>query len=109
MSIVANLNTKVVIQGGVAGLNAARRMAEFSYLIQQPLNVEAFVYPPDAGKTYDLPFGSTIVPVPVYRSVKEAAAKHPVNTSLIYVGANPGLLALRFSSLASLSGSERTG
>ena len=79
MSIVANLNTKVVIQGGVAGLNAARRMAEFSYLIQQPLNVEAFVYPPDAGKTYDLPFGSTIVPVPVYRSVKEAAAKHPVN------------------------------
>ena len=88
MSIVANLKTRVVIQGGVAGLNAARRMAEFSYLIQQPLNVEAFVYPPDAGKTYDVPFGSTIVLIPVYRSMRDAAANHSVNTSLIYVGAN---------------------
>ena len=88
MSIMATLKTKVVIQGGVAGLNAAKRMAEFSYLIQKPLNVEAFVYPPDAGKTYDVPFGNTIVAVPVYRSVKDAAAKHDINTSLIYVGAN---------------------
>ena len=88
MSIVATLTTKVVIQGGAAGLNAARRMAEFSYLIQKPLNVEAFVYPPDAGKTYDVPFGNTMVLVPVYRSIREAAAKHPINTSLVYVGAN---------------------
>ena len=46
------------------------------------------MFPPDAGTTYDVPFGSTIMPVPVYRLVKEAAAKHEINTSLIYVGAN---------------------
>ena len=50
MSILANKDTRVVIQGGAAGVNAARRMAEFCYLIKRPLNVEAFVYPPDAGK-----------------------------------------------------------
>ena len=49
MSIVVNKDTRVVIQGGAAGLNAACRMAEFCYLIKRPLNVEAFVYPPDAG------------------------------------------------------------
>jgi ATP-citrate lyase alpha-subunit len=48
----------VVIQGGAAGVNAARRMAEFCYLIKRPLNVEAFVYPPDAGKTNEIPYGS---------------------------------------------------
>ena len=51
MSILANKDTYVVIQGGVAGVNAARRMAEFCYLIKRSLNVLAFVYPPDAGKT----------------------------------------------------------
>ena len=45
MSILANKDTRVVIQGGQAGVNAARRMAEFCYLIKRPLNVEAFVYP----------------------------------------------------------------
>ena len=49
MSILANKDTYVVIQGGVAGVNAARRMAEFCYLIKRSLNVLAFVYPPDAG------------------------------------------------------------
>ena len=34
MSILANKDTYVVIQGGVAGVNAARRMAEFCYLIK---------------------------------------------------------------------------
>ena len=29
MSILANKDTRVVIQGGAAGVNAARRMAEF--------------------------------------------------------------------------------
>lgn len=36
MSILANKDTRVVIQGGAAGVNAARRMAEFCYLIKRP-------------------------------------------------------------------------
>ena len=34
MSILATKDTHVLIQGGVAGVNAARRMAEFRYMIQ---------------------------------------------------------------------------
>jgi len=49
MSILVNKDTHVVIQGGVAGQNAARRMAEFCYLNKKSLYVDAFVYPPDAG------------------------------------------------------------
>jgi ATP-citrate lyase alpha-subunit len=44
MSILANKDTYVVIQGGVAGVNAARRMAEFCYMIKRSLNVLGFVY-----------------------------------------------------------------
>ena len=54
MSILATKDTHVVIQGGLAGVNAARRMAEFRYMNKQPLNVSAFVYPPDAGKTNEI-------------------------------------------------------
>ena len=43
MSILANKDPRVVIQGGAAGVNAARRMAEFCYLIKKPLHGEAFV------------------------------------------------------------------
>ena len=68
MSILANKDTRVVIQGGQAGVNAARRMAEFCYLIKRPLNVEAFVYPPDAGKTNEIPYGSGLIAIPVYKT-----------------------------------------
>lgn len=89
MSILANTNTRVVIQGGVAGVNAARRMAEFCYMIKRPLNVEAFVYPPDAGKVNEVPYGNGLVMIPVYKSVADATAQHPqINTSLVYVGAD---------------------
>ena len=89
MSIVANKDTQVVIQGGAAGLNAARRMAEFCYMIKRPLNVDAFVYPPDSGKTNEVPYGSGLVTVPVYKNVTEATAHHPqINTSLVYIGAD---------------------
>ena len=89
MSIVANKDTQVVIQGGAAGLNAARRMAEFCYMIKRPLNVDAFVYPPDGGKTNEVPYGSGLVTIPVYKSVAEATANHPqINTSLVYIGAD---------------------
>ncbi len=89
MSIVANNDTRVVIQGGAAGVNAARRMAEFSYMCKRPLNVEAFVYPPDAGKTNEIPFGSGLLAIPVYKSVAEATKAHPqINTSLVYIGAD---------------------
>src|SRR2546430_6893630 len=89
MSILANKDTRVVIQGGAAGLNAARRMAEFCYMIKRPLNVEAFVYPPDTGKTNEVPYGSGLLTIPVYRSVADATAHHPqINTSLVYIGAD---------------------
>ncbi len=94
MSILANKDTRVVIQGGAAGLNAARRMAEFCYMIKRPLNVDAFVYPPDAGKTNEVPYGSGLLTIPVYKSVAEATANHPqINTSLVYIGADRALAA----------------
>lgn len=87
MSIVADRNTRVLIQGGPAGVNAARRMAEFCHLVQAPFNVLAFVFPPDAGKTAEVPFGGTLVQIPIYKTVAEATKNHPeINTSLIYVG-----------------------
>ncbi|PIO46986.1 MAG: hypothetical protein CMR00_12815 [[Chlorobium] sp. 445] len=54
MSIIATEQTKVVIVGARAGQNAAKRMAEFCYMMGLPLNVLAFVYPPDAGKTVEV-------------------------------------------------------
>ncbi len=92
MSILANKDTYVVIQGGIAGVNAARRMAEFCYLIKRSLNVLAFVYPPDAGKTHEIPYGSGLVAVPIYKTVADATKNHPqINTSLVYIGADRAL------------------
>ncbi len=89
MSILATKDTHVVIQGGVAGVNAARRMAEFRYMNKQPLNVSAFVYPPDAGKTNEIVCGTELVAIPIYKTVADATANHPeINTSLVYIGAN---------------------
>jgi ATP-citrate lyase alpha-subunit len=79
----------VVIQGGAAGQNAARRMAEFCFLNKKSLYVDAFVYPPDAGKTNEIPYGSGLITVPVYKTVAEATKHHPqINTSLVYIGAD---------------------
>src|SRR4030065_2067080 len=92
MSIIADENTRVVIQGGPAGVNAARRMAEFSYLIKQPVCVKAFVFPPDAGKTAEIPYGSETVTIPVFASVAEATKTFPEkNTSLVYIAPNRAL------------------
>lgn len=92
MSVVANENTRVVIQGGPAGVNAARRMAEFSYLIRKPFNVRAFVFPPDAGKTAEIPFGSQTLTVPIFSTVAEATKAFPdINTSLVYIAPNRAL------------------
>lgn len=89
MSILATKDTHVVIQGGVAGVNAARRMAEFRYMIKQPLNVSAFVYPPDAGNTNEIVYGNTLETIPIYKTIAEATAAHPeINTSLVYIGAD---------------------
>ncbi len=89
MSILATKDTHVVIQGGLAGVNAARRMGEFRYMIKQPLNVSAFVYPPDAGKTNEVVCGNQPVMIPIYKTIAEATANHPeINTSLVYVGAD---------------------
>ena len=89
MSILATKETHVVIQGGVAGVNAARRMGEFRHMIQQPINVSAFVYPPDAGKTNEIVCGNRLLTIPVYKTIAEATANHPeINTSLVYIGAD---------------------
>lgn len=89
MSIVANQETRVLIQGGPAGVNAARRMAEFCHLIQKPFYVEAFVFPPDAGKSAEVPFGNKVLSIPIYKSVADAVQRHPsVNTSLVYIAAD---------------------
>jgi len=104
MSIVADRDTRVVIQGGPAGVNAARRMAEFCHLAKAPLTVQAFVFPPDAGKINEVPFGSEIVLIPVYKTVAEAVADHPeINTSLVYVGPDRafGAAARRSTSIRS--------
>ncbi len=96
MSIIANRDTRVVIQGGPAGINAARRMAEFCHLIKVPVNVQAFVFPPDAGKTAEIPFGAEWVSVPIYKTVAEATQNHPaINASLIYVGPDRALGAAK--------------
>jgi ATP-citrate lyase alpha-subunit len=64
-------------------------MAEFRYMIKQPLNVSAFVYPPDAGKTNEIVCGTELVAIPIYKTVADATANHPeINTSLVYIGAN---------------------
>ncbi len=92
MSIIADENTRVVIQGGPAGVNAARRMAEFSYLIKQPVCVKAFVFPPDAGKTAEIPYGNETLTVPIFASVTEATKTFPeINTSLVYIAPNRAL------------------
>src|SRR3989442_11460528 len=89
MSILATKDSRVVFQGGAAGLNAARRMAEFCYMIRRPLNVDAFVYPPDSGKTNEVPYGSGLLTIPVFKTGAEATATHPqINTSLVYIGAD---------------------
>ncbi len=89
MSILANKETRVLISGGPAGVNAAKRMAEFCHLSRLPYNVSAFVFPPDAGKTIEVPFGSELVSVPVFKSVADATKEFPeINASLIYIGPN---------------------
>ena len=77
MSILTNKDDYVLIQGGPAGVNAAKRMAEFRFLIDAPFNVPAFVFPPDAGKDVQISYGSQYISVPVYNSVAEAVEKHP--------------------------------
>jgi len=89
MSILVTKDTHVVIQGGLAGVNAARRMAEFRYMIRQPLNVLAFVYPPDAGKSNEMTYGAEVLTIPIYKTIAEATSHHSeINTSLIYIGAD---------------------
>ncbi|MFW2331420.1 MAG: citrate/2-methylcitrate synthase [Nitrospinota bacterium] len=88
MSIIVDEKSKVVILGGVPGINAAKRMAEFSYLCRLDFNVTSFVYPPDAGKTVEIPFGNQFISVPIYSTVDEATSNHPeTDIALIYIGA----------------------
>jgi len=89
MSIVANENTRVVIMGGPAAVSAAKRMAEFSYLCRQEFQVTAFVFPPDAGKTAEVPFGSQFLAIPIYKTLEEVTTAHPeTNTCLVYIAPN---------------------
>ncbi|NTU68208.1 MAG: ATP citrate lyase [Chlorobiaceae bacterium] len=96
MSILANKDTRAVIIGGVAGVNAAKRMAQFDFLINRPLTVQAFVYPPEAGQQKEIFRGGELNNITVYGSLAPALQEHPqINTALIYIGASRGYQAAR--------------
>lgn len=96
MSILANKDTRAVIIGGVAGVNAAKRMAQFDFLINRPLTVQAFVYPPEAGQQKEIFRGGELKNVTVYSSLTPALQEHPeINTALIYIGAARGFQAAK--------------
>ena len=62
-------------------------MPSTCHLTRQPFQVLALVFPPDAGKTAEVPYGSELVSIPIFKTVAEATAAFPaINTSLIYVG-----------------------
>ena len=89
MSILANRDTRAVIIGGVAGVNAARRMAQFDFLVNRPLTVRAFVYPPEEGQQKEIYRGGELNNVTVYSSLGKALEENPdINTVLIYIGAS---------------------
>ncbi|NTW52892.1 MAG: ATP citrate lyase [Chlorobiaceae bacterium] len=96
MSILANKDTRAVIIGGVAGVNAAKRMAQFDFLINRPLTVQAFVYPPEAGQQKEIFRGGELKNVTVYSSLAPSLQEHPeINTALIYIGASRGYQAAK--------------
>ncbi len=96
MSILANKDTRAVIIGGVAGVNAAKRMAQFDFLINRPLTIQAFVYPPEAGQQKEIFRGGELKNVTVYSSLSPALQEHPeINTALIYIGAARGFQAAK--------------
>ncbi|NTU58710.1 MAG: ATP citrate lyase [Chlorobiaceae bacterium] len=96
MSILANKDTRAVIIGGVAGVNAAKRMAQFDFLINRPLTVQAFVYPPEAGQQKEIFRGGELKNVTVYSTLTPAIQEHPeINTALIYIGASRGYQAAK--------------
>ncbi|HWQ26283.1 MAG TPA: citrate/2-methylcitrate synthase [Chlorobaculum sp.] len=96
MSILANKDTRAVIIGGVAGVNAAKRMAQFDFLINRPLTVQAFVYPPEAGQQKEIFRGGELKNVTVYSSLAPALQESPgINTALIYIGASRGYQAAK--------------
>jgi len=85
MSIFVDKSTSVVIIGGPAAISAAKRMGEFCHLVGRELYVKAFVFPPDAGKSADIPVGNKIVSVPILKSLKEATDTTDANTVLVFV------------------------
>ena len=96
MSIVINKETRAVIVGGAAGLNAARKMAEFDFLVKRPLTIQAFVYPPEEGQQKEIFLGGELKNVKVYSTLEEALAENPqINTALIYLGASRATQATR--------------
>jgi len=96
VSILANKDTRAVIIGGVAGVNAAKRMAQFDFLINRPLTVQAFVYPPEAGQQKEIFRGGELNNITVYSNLGPALQEHPqINTALIYIGASRGYQAAK--------------
>ncbi len=89
MSIVINKETRAVIIGGAAGVNAAKKMAEFDFLAKRPLTVQAFVYPPEEGQQKEIFLGGELKNVKVYSTLEEALTQNPqINTALVYLGAS---------------------
>ncbi|MCG8342627.1 MAG: ATP citrate lyase [Chlorobiales bacterium] len=89
MSIVINKETRAVIIGGAAGVNAARKMAEFDFLVKRPLTIQAFVYPPEEGQQKEIFLGGELKNIKVFSTLEEALASNPqINTALVYLGAS---------------------
>jgi ATP-citrate lyase alpha-subunit len=71
-------------------------MAQFDFLVNRPLSVQAFVYPPEEGQQKEIYRGGELKNVPVYSSLEEALAENPgINTALIYIGANRAYTAAK--------------
>ena len=70
-------------------MNAAKRMAQFDFLVNRPLTVQAFVYPPEEGQQKEIYRGGELNNVTVYASLEKALEENPqINTALIYIGAS---------------------
>jgi ATP-citrate lyase alpha-subunit len=71
-------------------------MAQFDFLINRPLTVQAFVYPPEAGQQKEIFRGGELKNVTVYSSLAPALQESPgINTALIYIGAARGFQAAK--------------
>lgn len=78
MAILVDKTIKTLFYGGNSAVGAARRIAEFDYLIQKPLSVAGFVNPQATQKEILVNYGAkwTVLPIhkTIYDSIKTESA-----------------------------------